>query len=62
MLVVALFFAAFVLALTVFGLFFIVAGVQDLLLGDIEGILPVLFGVVLLLGAAGLVVIFFVPA
>lgn len=62
MIVVALFFAAFVLALTVFGLLFIVSGVNDLLLGDITGIVPVLFGLVLVLNAASLAVIFFVPA
>jgi len=62
MIVVALFIAAFVLTVAVFGLFFIVGGVQDLMLGDIDGILPVLFGLVLVLGAASLAVIFFVPA
>ena len=62
MIVVALFFAAFVLALAAFGVFFIVAGVEDLRLGDYDGFLPMLFGVVLVLGAAGLAVIFLVPA
>ena len=62
MLVVALFLAALVFTLAVFGLLFIVSGVHDLLLGDITGIVPVLFGLVLVLNAASLAVIFFVPA
>lgn len=62
MIAVGLFCAAFILALAAFGVFFIIAGVEDLRLGDFDGFVPLLFGVVLLLGAASFVAILFVPA
>ena len=62
MIVLVLFIFAVVIGIAGSGIFFLVAGVQELLLGEVEGILVVLFGVIFMLGAVSLVVILFLPA